>query len=79
MNKNTTPKIEYKYFDWNKIIERLKYHRKRLKLNQEEVKKLIRQKYQCGFIKLPDEKIIELGLTFKACQTKEDFYKMMQQ
>lgn len=78
MNQRENPPIKYEYYDWNQIIKRLRYHRQRLNLSPEEVKMLIRQKYHCEFIRLSDEKIIELGMTFKACQTQADFYQAME-
>jgi len=62
MNNQQSTDIEYEYYDWNLIIKRLKFHRERLKLSQDEMKTLIQQKYNCGFMRLSDDKIMELGL-----------------
>ncbi len=69
--------VEYQYFEWNLIIERLKFHRERLNFSKEEMKHIIQQKYHCTFYQLPDEQIFELGMNFKASNSKEDFYKIM--
>lgn len=70
--------IQYDYYDWDLIIKRLRFHRERLNFSKEEMKEIIEQKYQCGFMVLPDEQIFELGMNFKNSNSKEDFYRIME-
>ena len=59
--------------EWNVIVERLSYHRQRLKLSKQEVINYITQKYDTVFWKLTDEQIVELGKFMASCQTADEF------
>lgn len=59
--------------EWSVIIDRLSYHRQRLKLSKEEVISYITQKYNTVFWKLTDEQVVELGKFMASCQNAEDF------
>ena len=59
--------------EWNVIVERLSYHRQRLKLTKPEVVNYITKKYNTVFWKLTDEQIVELGKFMGSCQTADEF------
>lgn len=59
-------------YEWDLIVERLAYHRKRLGVEKEEMQKWIKQKYGKTFWKLSDAEIFDLGLVLAYCRNKTD-------
>jgi hypothetical protein len=63
--------------DWNEVMLRLTAQRQRLELSKEEVKTYIKAKYGYGFWRMTDNELMELGMTMKGCQTKDDFLSLI--
>ncbi|WP_066122438.1 hypothetical protein [Geminocystis sp. NIES-3709] len=64
-------------YEWSALIERLQYHRERLKLNKVLIAKMIKEHYGKSFWSLSDGEIVELGKTMKECNTVEELQEKL--
>lgn len=52
--------------EWNDLMKRFAYHRERTGLSNEDIKALVKEKYQTTFKRLSDEQLLDFGLYLKS-------------
>ena len=74
MSKKPEPEVKeiIVEYEWDVIVDRLKYHRNRLNITKKEMKEYIWDTYKKSFWRFADREIIEFGLTLAQTKHKSE-------